>query len=587
MNPRLSAFSKNLESAGGGSGTNVDIFGWQPGEQLFSVEDGSYIRTTDSGKTNLWDNEADKSSRLLRIEKTKNPSRRIPVMARIAGKNIVVERFQRGLLTLKGHRFAVINLAYDATRDHVVSCDRESIRVWKTDSLLTSIRIDGKHPVTCAAIDQAGEFLATGHADGGTCVWSLNNGLLASELKRSYSFIKKATTSHRPDIESIKFDSSGRRLVTRSSENAIIPESFAETPGKAMETDVVRVWDWRSNEFLFRLNRRENILDLPRYLGYESASFIDNHWLVTVDNGQHGVSHIDPDGRLTGSYSGDGIRALDKNGKPIGPFLGIRKWNIKSGELEFQIVSDQIATQPRLCRSGKFVAIHIGSQREIVDVKNGVKVGSIPSKFSIGENCLFVTDDGHWAFILSYSVSQETGRFGVLVNTQTRETKEMGLAGCDDIVGTKIKNAAFNREQSELAIALESGHVLVVNMAQHNVRSFLAHSEAVCQVLFSRNGSRLITASRDRFCRVWRADTLKQTLEFGPHKHPLKNVITDPNDRFVLTIPESGEIRQWPLEPNSLIAEIESPFNPTIPRDLTTAEETRFEVNLVREGAVD
>ena len=585
-NPPFRQVTSDFESNGGGTAVSVGVAGIKPCEQVFSAQTGEYQATTKRSKT-ISENQADVSSKLVRQERFESTSKSKPLIAKIAGKQIALDRYQKESLMLRGHRYRILNLGYDSNRDHIVSCDKQSIRVWRTASLLKQITSKKLAAITCTAVDRTGSYLASGHGDGSVSVWNVNTGHLEADLIRSYDFFKKEIPNTiRPKIEFIQFDSTGKKIVCCSKENAIILGEESDGDEQLMSSDVVRVWSWREEQLEFRLARRRTELDRPRYLGFSMAVF-DEADVVTIDSGQHGVSYVNDEGDVTANYAGDGLSVRDKNGKPLGPFLAIRRWNTKRGEPEFEIFSDAAASPPSISSLGKFATIRMENNHQLIDLSNGTKCGSLPNRLYIRDKSLFVTDDARVAIVLDYSVDEDSGRFAKFIDTSSQEVTEIAVDDVAEIGGAQLTSGCWNPDQTKLAVSVDSGYLLVFDLVNKSVNKILGHSDSILKVAYSSDGSRLVTASKDRFCRVWDAASQKQVLEFGPHELPVTDFQLDPNNRFVLAISEGGVITRWPLVPKNLLEGLDSPFNPELPRQLTGAEVSRFQVHLVEENAGD
>ncbi len=67
------------------------------------------------------------------------------------------------------------------------------------------------------------------------------------------------------------------------------------------------------------------------------------------------------------------------------------------------------------------------------------------------------------------------------------------------------------------------------------IRRFEGHTEAVVDVAFSKDGTRLVTGSYDKTARLWDVKTGRELRRFGPHPTRVHSVAISPDGRLVAT----------------------------------------------------
>jgi WD40 repeat protein len=88
----------------------------------------------------------------------------------------------------------------------------------------------------------------------------------------------------------------------------------------------------------------------------------------------------------------------------------------------------------------------------------------------------------------------------------------------------------------------------------HLWTTFQGHTAAVTSAVFSPDGGRVLTASRDNTARLWEAESGKLLATFQGHTAAVVSVVFSPDGRRVLTASDDKTARLWEAQSGKLLA---------------------------------
>ena len=78
------------------------------------------------------------------------------------------------------------------------------------------------------------------------------------------------------------------------------------------------------------------------------------------------------------------------------------------------------------------------------------------------------------------------------------------------------------------------------------------HTDAIWSVAFSRDGTKIVTASSDRTARVWDVATRKSIAELRGHNDVIRSAVFSPDGKQVVTASNDGRARLWTQSPEEV-----------------------------------
>ena len=88
------------------------------------------------------------------------------------------------------------------------------------------------------------------------------------------------------------------------------------------------------------------------------------------------------------------------------------------------------------------------------------------------------------------------------------------------------------------------------------VHAIVEHADVVNSAAFSPDGSRIVTASRDKMARVWRADSGALIAELKGHADRVHSAAFSPDGSRIVTASRDNTARVWMADSGALIAEL-------------------------------
>lgn len=578
LDPEIERLDSKDEFSGGGGGTG----GWskssvKPCAQVFSIESGEYVQTL--------------AIRLPDIQ-DQPPQNPLQLEANAVDNEVSVIQY-KGLVPteiarLLGHQNEVIKAEISPTGKYVFSADRNSLRIWTTTPLSFATPLIGhESSINCVDISRDGQYVATGSADGTIRVWRSSDGVPVSLLKQEYDFVSKSIHANlHQDILDIQFDSLGEKLLSLSSDRAVL--TMSENGREEMNVhpvNVIRVWDWNRQSIIRGWPRhRRSYMRNPGDYSYASVSFSqDEKSVVAVDGLENGQLKLRENGSIVSTHSITGlITTRNSNGVRLGPCLAARSWRIEEAETNYQIVPNEIGKPAFLSRDGRTAIVQDEEHCRVIDTSSGKEIGSLPSDTFRSDRRPVFSASGDQVFVYPQMI-QPDGFGGELWSLKSGKRlmnlevpKKLAIASDEN--RNTITSVVFNSDGSKVAVSLHGGWVVVWTPGNGKVDSFLAHAKKINQVEFSSDGRFLATSSSDRTARIWLADKLTKILELGSHESEITSIAFSPNNDFAVTIGKDETAWIWPLDPMPTLQSVDSMYPVDLPRKLTIQEQEQFEL---------
>jgi WD40 repeat protein len=157
-------------------------------------------------------------------------------------------------------------------------------------------------------------------------------------------------------------------------------------------------------------------------------------------------------------------------------------------------------------------------------------------------DCLAMSDDGKWLATGS--------RDGVVRvwNAATREVASQHEVGGAENYVTAVAFAPGDDQWLAIGANKAEGALRLWNRQTGEVRPLAGeggHKAAVVQVQFSRDGSKLLTASHDHTARLWDRATGRPLVTYAGHSWFVWSAAFSPDESQVATASEDGTVRLW------------------------------------------
>jgi WD40 repeat protein len=467
---------------------------------------------------------------------TRSADRTARVWDAVTGEEIAV---------LRGHDGPVQSAAFSPDGQRVLTAGDTTARLWRwTPAAWDTARVLRGHDgsITALGFGPDGRTLFTVSADGRVHTWDIATGT-------GQVFLGK--NRYLGPIRTAVFSRDRRRLVTASEYTRV------ESSDRVVNPSAVHVWDTEG---------RAELLALDGHGGGARTLRLspDGRSLLTVASGQ---SH-----RLT---LGRGERQTDTT---EGPVTGlVRLWDVTNGKLVATLPQLMAHSDASLCFSpdGRRVlgAFAPDGAARILDAHTGQELLSLavpPGRIRYGafspDGRRVLVGGGGTAFLCDAQTGQVVARL---------EEPRLGAAPDAAFSDDGRRVVLFGRDTpsdhgdgfgnfSKVAYIwdVEKGGGLL---------ALRGHEHHLTGAVFSPDGGRVLTTSKDRSAVLWDAATGRVLGLYRGHTGALTAATFSPDGASVVTASVDGTARVWPADqwPHILRRR---------PRELTPAERERFEL---------
>jgi WD40 repeat protein len=256
---------------------------------------------------------------------------------------------------------------------------------------------------------------------------------------------------------------------------------------------------------------------------------------------------------------------------------GIRVWEVASRRVVLDLPNEHDIARVIIHPDGtRVIIVHRGSrivQRRLAD---GSLIGELAEHPSDG-GWSAISPDGRWL-----AVGGILGPSVCVYDTLTGRAAGPVIEGTD-----MVKQLNFSRDSRRLAVpfskaGVEPSSAVVVSLPGLNtVLPALGHGDGVAAVLFSPNGSRIVTGGEDNVARVWNAADGQPAVPALRHEGIVDALDFTPDGRMLCTGSHDGMVRLWDPNRGELVAPPFTAGRPdtlavssSLPRLLTGSPET-------------
>lgn len=404
---------------------------------------------------------------------------------------------------LEGHQAQVYDVAFSSDGTHLVTADGGTVRVWRAATGRPVAVLTGhQNTVGGFAVSPDGNLLATRSNDMTVRFWNTLTGpppTLLSDPGREEHHVTSAAFS--PD---------GSRLITMGVEGAgRIWDAFGGRP----LADIVGVGFTQTGVRMSRDGR--SLLTTCR--GNDAR-------IWDAATGRTEAVLVGHEGRVIAlAYSGDGRRAatgsVDKTA---------RVWDAATGE------------------SLAVLDGHEGEVRSVVLGPDGTRLATHCAGDTVR---LWDTLSGASLVVFEGHVSPEFTSDGKRLRTFSTKGSHLWDATTGELVETSARRARSGGSGAgELLVELNGREVILVDAdTGETVRSLKGHENAVTTVVFSPDGARVATGSRDTTVRLWETATGDEVAVLKGHEAEIAAVAFSPEGTRLVTVSSRGDARLWGL----------------------------------------
>lgn len=141
------------------------------------------------------------------------------------------------------------------------------------------------------------------------------------------------------------------------------------------------------------------------------------------------------------------------------------------------------------------------------------------------------------------------GRAGKLVVLDALAKRE--IASGDDL-HAEIRRVTWSPEGESVALALADGRAVVWQPRTRTItHTFHGHEGAVTDVVFTVDGSRLVTSSHDRTLRFWELEQGEELAAFGDHTNAVDALAATPDGSTIVSGSIDSTLRWWDAGPKA------------------------------------
>lgn len=427
------------------------------------------------------------------------------------------------VLSFTGHTAPVLSVAFSSDGRHLAtgSAD-ESAKVWDLESGQETVTLKGRAGwVTAVTFSPDGKRLATASADRTARIWDANSG---NELR--------SLIGHTDWVRGVAFSPDGTRLATVSADKT------------------ARVWSVASGKEVFTLSGHTAAVWGVAYspdgqvLATASADRTARTWFVAP--GQSLLPLLGHDGWVYGvAYGPRGDYLATAGGDKTAKI-----WNTGSGgESRTLMGHTDVINGIDFSPDGQYAATASADKTARVwDLRSGALLhtlsGHTGSLFAIAcspdaKHLATASQDGTvkvWNIDSAKEVSGLAGHTGAVWDVAyDPDGKRLATAGADRTA--RIWDAATGKQTCVLTRGAEA--------TGQSGPARESHDGDVYAVVFSPDGMRLATASKDKTARVWDAGSCQELLTLIGHTDELRSVVFSPTDPRLATAGADGTVKVW------------------------------------------
>jgi eukaryotic-like serine/threonine-protein kinase len=138
----------------------------------------------------------------------------------------------------------------------------------------------------------------------------------------------------------------------------------------------------------------------------------------------------------------------------------------------------------------------------------------------------------------------------LLIQAAVQRLKDLDVAGAQDIILEVLANPTFAQIHTPGALSVFQE----IRAADLQVAVLSGHNEGVVTAAYSRDGTRIVTASRDKTARIWDARTGVELMVLSGHGNNVTSAAFSPDGTRIVTASDDKTARIWDARTGAQLA---------------------------------
>ena len=231
------------------------------------------------------------------------------------------------------------------------------------------------------------------------------------------------------------------------------------------------------------------------------------------------------------SFSRDGQQLATVNG-----YQQTRVWDVDSQELVNEFTGDWTVDFARDADVMSFRSLRDIAIVRRACVVDGAAIDWIKDAHQSNVNAVALSSDG-----------QSVASVGTSDGCKIWDTETLELVDSID-TGFQPWSVCWSGDGRYLALGGGAGHLAIWSRAKRDFTfNGLAHRSTVMSLGFSRDDTKLVTASTDNTCKTWSIPDGELLATLRGHSGEVKSVAFDSTGQFIFSAAIDGQVRRWDL----------------------------------------
>jgi WD40 repeat protein len=435
-------------------------------------------------------------------------------------------------ITLNAHRSAIHKLTLSPDSKTFLSASQDfTAKLWDLNGKTIETFKGHQASVNTAIFSPDGKSILTASADHQAMLWDAQTGKLLKTIEFEDEINGATFNSQGNQIllfgvsnEAELWDLNGNLLKTFEHDQALTAAQFTADGSQiltASEDGTLKIWT----------NSGELIATLAGHDGevYDGIFYKENQILSAGEDARirrwelqnsHFVAKVPPFRGAVFSPSGQKMIIFNE--------LGATLFKTESGELLHKLTDQPIVT----------AAFSFDGQT--------VAVGGIDGKSQLFDltGQLLTAFQGDFDSILKLSFSPNGQRLLVLSSDGVRLWKTLQPFDLSVFIAGKFTTAGLSPDGQIIFTADELGQIAFWEGSEA-FRTIDAHSQAINQVVFSPDGNKFLSISKDLTAKLWHSESGHFLTTLSGHNGELRHAVFAPTGDKILTMAADGTARLW------------------------------------------